>query len=147
MLECRPLEAALTEDPVQVMFSGSVAEMRALVAMLRSAPVASRVSVAVTEYEGRDLSLVDVNTEGCTKGATLARWAAENGLSREEIMAVGDNFNDMEMLQAAGVPVVMGNAVDELKRLGWPVTLSNDEDGVAAAIDRFALGAPGAGGV
>ncbi len=140
LLESRPLEAALSEDPVQVMFSGGLVEMRTLIATLRSAAVGERVAVAVTEYEARDLALVDVNRAGCTKGATLARWAAENGLAREEIMAIGDNFNDLEMLQAAGVPVVMGNAVDGLKQLGWPITLTNDEDGVAAAIERYALG-------
>jgi len=56
------------------------------------------------------------------------------------VMAVGDNFNDREMLEFAGLPVVMGNAVAELKQLGWAETLDNDSSGVAAAIDRFALG-------
>ena len=46
-------------------------------------------------------------------------------------MAVGDNFNDREMLEFAGLPVVMGNAVEPLKQLGWPVTLDNDHGGVA----------------
>jgi hydroxymethylpyrimidine pyrophosphatase-like HAD family hydrolase len=54
-------------------------------------------------------------------------------------MAVGDNFNDREMLEYAGVPVVMGNAVAELKSAGWPVTLDNDAGGVAAAIENYAL--------
>ncbi len=140
--ESVPLESALTEDPIQVMFSGTVAEMRELTGTLRGSPAGERIAIALTEYEPRDFSLVDVNRHGCTKGSTLARWASENGLRREEIMAVGDNFNDLEMLQAAGVPIVMGNAVDPLKQLGWPVTLSNDEDGVAAAIERYALAEP-----
>ena len=88
--------------------------------------MAPDVALAVTEYESRDFSLVDVNRAGCTKGTTLAEWAARQGLTRDEVMAVGDNFNDREMLEYAGVPVVMGNAVDELKGLGWPVTLDND---------------------
>ena len=54
-------------------------------------------------------------------------------------MAIGDNLNDREMLEFAGLPVVMGNAVPELRRVGWAETSSNDEAGVAAAIDRFAL--------
>jgi hydroxymethylpyrimidine pyrophosphatase-like HAD family hydrolase len=54
-------------------------------------------------------------------------------------MAVGDNFNDLEMLAFAGTPVVMGNAVPALKALGWPETLDNDSAGVAAAIERYAL--------
>jgi hypothetical protein len=139
--EVIPLESALTEDPVQVMYSGAVERMRDLARTVRALPVAPQVSVATTEYEARDFSIVDVLRAGCTKGATLAHWAARRGLRPEEVMAVGDNFNDREMLEFAGVPVVMGNAVDGLKRLGWPVTLGNDEAGVAAAIEQFALGA------
>ena len=136
-----PLEAALGDgDPIQVMFSGTVAEMRRLVALIEAAPVAPRCAVATTEYEARDFSLVDVNQAGCTKGTTLAAWASARGIDRSEVMAIGDNFNDLEMLQFAGQPVVMGNAVPALRQLGWAETGTNDEAGVAAAIDRFALG-------
>jgi Cof subfamily protein (haloacid dehalogenase superfamily) len=140
IVEVVPLEDALTEDPVQVMYSGGLQRMRGLVETVRALAVAGQVAIAVTEYESRDFSLVDVNRGGCTKGATLAEWTAARGLGRDEVMAVGDNFNDREMLEFAGRPVVMGNAVDDLKRFGWPVTRTNDEGGVAAAIDQFALG-------
>ena len=138
-----PLAGALTEDPIQVMFNGSVTPMRALVAALRALPIAGRFSVALTEYAHRDFSLVDVNGEGCSKGATLERWAAERGLTSDEVMAVGDNFNDAEMLEFAGTAVVMGNACAELKTRGWPVTASNDEGGLAEAIRQFALAPQG----
>jgi Cof subfamily protein (haloacid dehalogenase superfamily) len=141
IVEVVPLEDAIVEDPIQVMFSGGVTRMRELVETVRGLAVASDVAVAVTEYESRDFSLIDVNRAGCTKGATLSEWAARQGLTRDEVMAVGDNFNDREMLEYAGVPVVMGNAVDELKELGWPVTLDHDHGGVAVAIDRFVFGA------
>ena len=137
IVETVPLEAALVEDPIQVMFSGGVSRMREVVATVRGLGVAPDIAVAVTEYESRDFSLVDVNCAGCTKGATLSAWAARQGLTRHDVMAVGDNFNDREMLEYAGIPVVMGNAVEELKRLGWPITLDNDHGGVAAAIGRF----------
>ena len=78
-----PLADMLTEDPIQVMFNGSVEPMRALVAALRAMPIADRFSVAITEYELRDFSLVDVNGAGCSKGTTLARWAASRGLTRD----------------------------------------------------------------
>jgi hydroxymethylpyrimidine pyrophosphatase-like HAD family hydrolase len=52
---------------------------------------------------------------------------------------MGDNWNDREMLEFAGLPVVMANSVAELKSLGWTITLSNDESGVAAAINTYAL--------
>jgi Cof subfamily protein (haloacid dehalogenase superfamily) len=139
IVEVVPLESALVEDPVQVMFSGAVARMRELVALVRALEVADSVAIAVTEYEQRDFTLVDVNRAGCTKGATLAEWVAGQGFAPAEVMAVGDNFNDREMLEFAGVPVLMGNAVEPLKQIGWPVTLDNDHGGVAAAIERFAL--------
>ena len=63
----------------------------------------------------------------------------EPGVSREEVMAIGDNHNDLEMLEFAGIPVVMGNSVPELKTFGWHETGTNDESGVAAAIKHFAF--------
>jgi hypothetical protein len=137
--EVDPLEAALTEDPIQVMFNGSVAPMRDLLQLLRRLPDAQAFTVAVTEYEERDFSLVDVLAAGCTKGATLSEWARRQGYARGEVMALGDNLNDVEMLEAAGLPVVMGNAVPALLTRGWPVTASNDEAGVSAAIEKFVL--------
>jgi hydroxymethylpyrimidine pyrophosphatase-like HAD family hydrolase len=93
----------------------------------------------VTAYEDKDFSMIDVIHPKVTKGATLSEWAGVQGVAREEILAIGDNHNDLEMLNFAGTPVVMGNAVAELKGYGWHETHSNDEDGVAAAIERFAL--------
>ena len=135
-------DALAEEDPIQVMFNGGVHAMRALVHELRTAPDADRYSVAITEYELRDFSLVDVNAAGCSKGTTLARWATAQGVAREEVMAVGDNLNDLEMLDFAGTAVVMGNAADSVKRARpFHVTGTNDEGGLADAIRRFALNA------
>jgi len=134
-----PLGDVLTEDLIQVMFNGAIAPMRALVDALRSLPIANQISVAITEYELRDFSLVDVNAGGCSKGATLARWATSRGVAPEEIMAVGDNWNDVEMLDFAGTAVVMANAANALKSRGYRVTASNDEGGLAEAIRRHAL--------
>lgn len=131
------LEEALTEDPIQVMFNGSVAPMRGLLDILRGLPGAAQFEVALTEYVQRDFSLLDVLARGCSKGAALAAWAAHRGLTREQVMAVGDNFNDVEMLEFAGLPVVMGNAVPDLKTRGWTVTGSNDEAGLGMAIRRY----------
>jgi hypothetical protein len=134
-----PLEAALTEDPLQLMYTGPIGAMRDLAGSLRALPFAGEFEVAVTEYEARDLSLVDVTCRGCSKGSTLAEWAARQGVPRESVMALGDNLNDRDMLAFAGRPVVMGNAVPELHAQGWPVTLTNDECGVAEAIHRYVL--------
>jgi 5-amino-6-(5-phospho-D-ribitylamino)uracil phosphatase len=131
------LAEMLTEDPVQVMFNGSVEPMRQLVADLRALPAAADYSVAVTEYAHRDFSLVDVNCAGCTKGSTLAQYSRARGLTPGEVLAIGDNLNDVEMLEFAGTAVVMGNATADLKSRGWHVTGTNDEGGLADAIRRF----------
>jgi len=138
--ECVPLEKSLDEDPIQVMFVGSVARMRAAHSALKSMPRVNDFSTALTEYEQRDLSILDVIERGCSKGAALAEWARRRGIRREEVMAIGDNWNDRDMLEFAGLPVLMANSAAELKALGWAVTLSNDEAGVAAAIRVHALG-------
>jgi hypothetical protein len=134
-----PLQAALTEDPIQIMYSGPVQPMRQLVAILAGLPIADRYAFSVTEYEDRDFTLVDVVRAGCSKGAMLAEWTVRRGLAREEVMAIGDNLNDREMLEFAGLRVVMGNCAPPLRALGWPTTLTNDEGGVAAAIEKFVL--------
>jgi Cof subfamily protein (haloacid dehalogenase superfamily) len=134
-----PLESCLTEDPLQVMLSGKVEPMRDAEAVLRGAHATEGFKVAATVYESRDFSMIDVLHPHCSKGAALAEWAALRGLTREEVMAIGDNHNDLEMLSFAGVPVVMGNCVPELRNFGWHETASNDHNGVAAAIELFAL--------
>jgi hypothetical protein len=137
--EAKPLETCLVEDPNQVMFSGAVQPMRAAERALRSVQFADEFALAVTAYESKDFSMIDVINPRVSKGTALAEWAALRGIAREEILAIGDNHNDEQMLSFAGIPVVMENAVPELKTRGWHVTHTNDNDGVAAAIERFAL--------
>ena len=132
-----PLEDALVEDPIQVMFNGGVDAMRSLYCALHAE--ANGFAVSLTEYVHRDFSLIDVTAPNATKGRALAWRAAQLGLSREEVMAVGDNFNDLEMLEFAGLPVVMANAVDGLKQRGWAVTGDNENAGLAEAIRLYAL--------
>jgi hydroxymethylpyrimidine pyrophosphatase-like HAD family hydrolase len=73
---------------------------------------------------------------GCSKGHALERWVNYRGITREQVMAVGDNYNDIEMLAFAGQPFIMGNASQELRDRGWTLTRSNAESGVAAAIEH-----------
>jgi hypothetical protein len=129
-----PLVEALIEDPIQVMFNGAVEAMRSLAVHLKALPCCGEISVALTEYPKRDFSLVDVNRAGCSKGSTLAHWSAAQGWSPANVMAVGDNLNDVEMLDFAGTAYVMANAEDGLKTRGYRLTASNDEGGLARAI-------------
>lgn len=79
-----------------------------------------------------------VHKEG-TKGDAIRFLAEHFGLELEQIMAIGDSWNDREMLEAAGLGVAMGNAVDALKEIADYVTLSNNEDGVKHAVEKFVL--------
>ena len=132
-----PLEDALIEDPIQVMYNGGVDDMRTLFDWLRAE--VGGCAIQMTEYVRRDFSLVDVTSSEATKGRALAWRAEQLGLQPDEVMAIGDNFNDVEMLEFAGQPVLMDNAVDSLKSRGWHVTGHQDEAGVAQAIERFVL--------
>lgn len=131
-----PLETALTEDPIQAMYCGTVERMKAAQKRLGQAAFLDEISVLRTQYDYRDLCIVDILNQGCTKGHALRRWAEHHQIPRQQIMAIGDNYNDLEMLEFAGLPVLMANASDELKQSGWRITASNAESGVAAALEE-----------
>ena len=134
-----PIEKALVTDPVQSMFCGTVTRMAAALQALERSGMDGLVTILRTEYPERDLSMIDVLNAECSKGHGLERWASYRGYRREEVMAVGDNHNDVEMLEFAGHPVIMGNACQELRDRGWRVTGGNHECGLAAALES-ALG-------
>jgi len=138
--EVNPLANCLNgEDPVEVMFIGEFASIRSAKETLENLQFRADYTLALTEYAERGFSMLDVLQRGVTKGAALAEWSRRRGIPRESVMAIGDNWNDREMLEYAGLPVVMGNSIAELKSLGWATTLSNDQSGVAEAIRRHVL--------
>lgn len=138
--EVSPITTALVCDPVQAMFCGTIKRMAPAEARLNDGTFAREISVLKTQYDHRDLCILDVLKYECSKGSALARWAAHLGIPASEVMAVGDNYNDIEMLQFAGFPFVMGNASEDLKQSGWPVTLDNEACGVAAAVEEVLAG-------
>jgi hydroxymethylpyrimidine pyrophosphatase-like HAD family hydrolase len=152
-----PIERALEgEAPIQMMLCGTVERMRRAEARLLEHPGVSAVGVTPqeraagaevalhrTEYAEKDLSILDILPAGCGKGGALLRLAEQRGIKAEEILAIGDNWNDVSMLEVAGRAVLMGNAPESLKATaaarGWVVGRRHDEDGVAEVIDA-ALG-------
>lgn len=86
--------------------------------------------------------IVEVNPLGADKGSALAWLAAHYGIAREQVMAIGDQHNDVTMLQWAGLGVAMGNAAPEIQAVADVVTAHFDEDGAAAAIEKYVLGTP-----
>ncbi len=147
------LEEALDGDPLEIMFAGPVSVMRAVEACLGDGsggnssgsmqPSHDRFQLLRTEYPKRDMSILDVIRAGASKGNALEYWSRMRGIAAAEVMAIGDNYNDLEMLRFAGLPVVMGNADEALKQYikqqGWAATLDCDSGGVAHAIEQYVL--------
>jgi Cof subfamily protein (haloacid dehalogenase superfamily) len=137
----KPLEQALQdgEDPIQGMVAGNIGKMREAEKALRASEWSGSCECVKTEYPARDLSILDLLPRGVSKGWALERLAARLGVDRKETMAIGDNWNDVDMLEWAGQAVMMGNAALELRTMakmrGWKQAPSNDRDGVAVVLE------------
>ena len=154
-------QTAPVDPPIQMMVCGTVERMRRAearllehpgVAAVALTPAGSKpgatglkpnatVALSRTEYPERNLSIVDILPAGCSKGAALLRLAQDWGIASDEMMAIGDNWNDVSMLEIAGQAVLMENAPDDLKLLaveqGWLIGGHHDADGVGKAIESM----------
>ncbi len=146
-----PIEQCLSErdPPIQAMLCGTVERMRLAeqhllldpqVAAVGEQRSGGTIQLNRTEYPERDLSIVDILPAGCSKGAAILSLAARLNIPQSAIMCIGDNWNDLSMLEIAGHPILMGNAPADLKQMAaqksWHITASHAEDGVAEAIDQ-----------
>lgn len=126
-------------DVIHIAFSGGCDPMAELSSVLND-ELGDAVKILSTVYPQLDFTLLDILPRGTSKASGLEKLAAINDLARDEIMAIGDNFNDLDMLEFAGTPVIMGNADPTLLgREEFYPTSSCDENGVAEAIQRFIL--------
>jgi Cof subfamily protein (haloacid dehalogenase superfamily) len=123
-------------DPISVCCFGPPEQIRPLVPQLRE-----RLPACLSLIEsGTELAWgIEVFREGVGKGSGAAQVAARLNLEREQVMAIGDHANDIDMLEWAGIGVAMGNALPEVRAVADWVTDSHAEDGVARAIERFVL--------
>ena len=137
----QPLERALEDgnDPIQGMVTGGIDKMRRAEGALKSSEWSGFCEAVRTEYPARDLSILDLLPPGVSKGWALERLAARLGVDRKETMAIGDNWNDVDMLEWAGQAVLMSNASKDLRTMaktrGWKQAPPNDEDGVAVTLE------------
>jgi hydroxymethylpyrimidine pyrophosphatase-like HAD family hydrolase len=126
------------------MACGTPEEMDRAEAWLAESRFAERIETHQTRYPARRLSILDILPPGCSKGVALRKLAERRGLQSAEIMAIGDNYNDVEMLGMAGYPVLMSNAAPELlaagRKRGWRIAPTNDENGVATVIEDVLAG-------
>ena len=126
-------------EVVHISFSGGCDAMSAMLSFLNT-ELGNSVTILPTIYPHMDFTLIDILPPNTTKGTGLEKLAEIEGIGPENVMAVGDNFNDLGMLEFAGTPVVMGNADAKLlERLEFYKTDTNNNSGVAAAIRRFIL--------
>ncbi|MGI4755846.1 MAG: HAD hydrolase family protein [Janthinobacterium lividum] len=139
----QPIENALVDGdpagpPIQAMLCGTMDRMRQAELLLTGLHE-NRLELFRTEYPGRDLCILDILPQGCSKGSGLALLLQGVGLSPANLMCLGDNWNDLPMLELANWPVLMGNApltlLDLARERGWPVNGTHDEDAVAVAIN------------
>jgi hydroxymethylpyrimidine pyrophosphatase-like HAD family hydrolase len=127
------------QEVIHISYSGQCEPMERMMEYL-TAELDGSVTILPTIYPELDFTLIDILPSDASKGTGVEKLAALNGLTAENVMVIGDNFNDLEMLEFAGTPVVMGNASpDLLGRKEFYKTLNNNESGVAAAIRRFIL--------
>jgi Cof subfamily protein (haloacid dehalogenase superfamily) len=131
--------AATAEEPIQVMFGGERAEMDPLHRRL-AADLGGSARVERTVYPSTGVVLLDVLHPEVGKAEALSFLQERWGIAAAETLAIGDNWNDREMVERSGLGFVMGNADPDLLALGLPVLPSNDEDGVARAIEEHVLG-------
>jgi Cof subfamily protein (haloacid dehalogenase superfamily) len=137
----KPLEDALVDgdDPIQGMACGGVNQMRMAEQAIKASELAGQCECVRTEYPARDISILDLLPPGVSKASALQQLATMLGVERKETMAIGDNWNDVDMLEWAGQGVMMGNAAQELLSLAktreWKQAPPNDEDGVAVVLE------------
>ncbi|HEV2487781.1 MAG TPA: HAD-IIB family hydrolase [Terracidiphilus sp.] len=137
----KPLEQAFNdgEDPIQGMAAGGLNRMREAEQALKASEWSDTCECVRTEYPARDLSILDLLPRGVSKGWALEQLAGRLGVSRSETMAIGDNWNDVDMLEWAEQGVIMGNAAGELRTMaklrGWKQAPPNEEDGVAVVLE------------
>lgn len=126
-------------EVIHVSFSGTCVRMEEMIDVLRT-ELGDSVTILPTIYPRRDFTLIDILPPDASKGRGVEKLAQLKGINADEVMTMGDNFNDLEMLEFAGTGVVMGNADPSLRERGeFYTTVTNDEGGVAAAIERFIL--------
>lgn len=142
IVEISPIARGLdVELAIQAMLCGGIAQMRNVEASIRASRLGESLEICRTEYVARDLAIVDLLPRGCGKGAALAWLAATRGMQREQVAAIGDNFNDLDMLEFAGTSFVIESGAPELVKMarqqGWRLAPSNEQDGVAVAIHEI----------
>jgi Cof subfamily protein (haloacid dehalogenase superfamily) len=127
------LEPLLVDDPYKFLVIGEPARMEMLGRSVRD----SGLSVHAVQSEPQYLEILP---PGVSKGAALAAMLGALGVPAEAVIAVGDNWNDLEMIQAAGLGIAMGHAPAGVRARADHVVSTSEEEGFRQVIERFVLG-------
>lgn len=130
-----PVLCAGHPDPLRVVAFTSEELVSALIPAVSTLPI-SWDAIKRGNFGWAELAML---APGCSKASGVKALARQLGIPLGQVMAIGDNTNDLEMLQAVGWGVAMGHAAEVIKQSANAVTTSNTEDGVALAIERYAL--------
>lgn len=128
----------ITHPPIQIFYVGTC-DLMDMINEKLTKELYGKAKVVLTAYRSANMAILDVINHLCSKGAALKTLAESLNIEKDEIMAIGDNQNDLEMLEYAGFPVIMANSEKSLLDKGFTMTLSNDEDGAASAIEKYIL--------
>jgi Cof subfamily protein (haloacid dehalogenase superfamily) len=127
---------ALLDDPLELVVVDTAERADPLLIELTRGPWRAVTSMSTLVPEAR---FIEILSPDCSKTNAIRRLAGRCGVELAEVIAVGDNFNDLDMIEAAGLGVAMGNAPPEVRaRAAW-VAPSVEADGLAVAIERFVL--------
>lgn len=142
------IESQLTKLPIKLVnnFVDGVKE-EVVKALMVGEPDKMKIVEAKLQVElAEDFSVMrskpfflEFTEKGVTKGTSLNHLIQECGIKREEVIAIGDSYNDQEMIEFAGLGVAMGNAPDDIKAIANHVTDTNMNDGVAKVVEEFVL--------
>lgn len=91
------------------------------------------------EFVRTCVRLIEIAPAGITKGKTLRRLMKQEGILPEEVMVFGDGENDVDMFRQAAYSIAMGNAADYVKKYAFDVTGTNNENGIAAALEKYGV--------
>ncbi|MEW5978082.1 MAG: Cof-type HAD-IIB family hydrolase [Acidobacteriota bacterium] len=137
VLESSAFEPHLDSRLIQIMFGGPLSVMEQVEARLSGSALQPLIRVTKTYYPERGFGIVDVLRRNCSKGKALEYLASLYALDRSEVAAIGDNHNDLEMLRFAGRGFVVANCVEELRNCGFEEIGTNNEAGVAEALETL----------
>lgn len=134
IIKVKSLEKEITNPVVKFMVVGEPHQVSMAMEHLKK-EVDEKLNIFCSEPY-----FMEITPLGIDKAASLESLLSSLGSSYEELIAIGDGLNDILMLKYAGLGIAMENAYDEVKKISDDVTFSNEEDGVAACIEKYILG-------